>query len=161
MREVDAAKESISGELQSCRETIAVLWEECCDLRSLADRERELNREVKQETPSLRHSVEMVLDISATQLEQASEEDLAFCIGQLEYNATRLRAQMSRLQQMQREERLCCVCLDGAKTVLLLPCRHLCVCENCSTAMDSQRRKLLRICPICRVTVEEMMKVFS
>ena len=78
MREVDAAKESISGELQSCRETIAVLWEECCDLRSLADRERELNREVKQETPSLRHSVEMALDISATQLEQASEEDLAF-----------------------------------------------------------------------------------
>ena len=148
---------------------VADLSEECSYLRSVADRverlESESQCEKKQDAKSLRESVGSALDFTADQIDNASEEDLAHCIGKLEYSITRLRTQVSKLQQMRSKTRddsaLCCVCQDGAKTILLLPCRHLCVCENCSSATDSRRRRLLRSCPICRETVEEMMKVYS
>ena len=139
-------------------------------MRSVADRVERLESESQQNdrkhgTKSVRELADASLDFSPAQIEDASEEDLAYCIGKLEYAVTRLRTQVNKLQQMQRKTRddsaVCCVCQDGAKTVLLLPCRHLCVCEGCSEAVDSRRRRLLRSCPICRETVEEMMKVYS
>ena len=154
---------------ESTQQTVADLSEECCYLRSVADRVERLESESlcekKQEAKSLHELVDSIFDLSDDQIDNASEEDLAYCIGKLEYSVTRLRTQMSKLQQMRSKTRddsaLCCVCQDGAKTVLLLPCRHLCVCENCSSATDSRRRRLLRCCPICRETVEEMMKIYS
>ncbi len=36
----------------------------------------------------------------------------------------------------------CVVCLTERKTIVLLPCRHLCVCGACFTQLDK--------CPVCR-----------
>lgn len=36
----------------------------------------------------------------------------------------------------------CVICLEGALSVVLLPCRHLCVCRVCLDEIDR--------CPICR-----------
>ena len=47
----------------------------------------------------------------------------------------------------------CCICLDGKKSVVLLPCRHLCLCEKCNSPS-------LKKCPICRSTIESRMVVF-
>ena len=41
------------------------------------------------------------------------------------------------------QKRLCVVCLDNEKQVLLRPCRHYCVCEDCS-------KQLRGVCPMCR-----------
>lgn len=41
-----------------------------------------------------------------------------------------------------KEQNVCRVCMDNDNSILLLPCRHLCCCSNCSHA--------LRNCPICR-----------
>ena len=41
----------------------------------------------------------------------------------------------------------CVVCLTDPKSVVLLPCRHLCVCETCLVFLDK--------CPVCRAAFEE------
>lgn len=65
---------------------------------------------------------------------------------------------MDALLRMQRElferNRLavsCVVCLDKQKTILLQPCNHLCLCENCEATMTT--------CPLCRQRIERKVKV--
>lgn len=50
---------------------------------------------------------------------------------------------------------VCCVCLDDPRSVVLFPCRHLCLCEKCS-----QFHKNMKTCPICRVEIAQMFRVF-
>jgi len=40
----------------------------------------------------------------------------------------------------------CVICMDEPSNVLILPCRHLCLCEDCSRSLISNQNK----CPICR-----------
>lgn len=47
----------------------------------------------------------------------------------------------------------CVICQDIKKDTVLLPCRHLCVCEKCSDSID--------LCPLCRKEVIESMTVFT
>lgn len=56
----------------------------------------------------------------------------------------------------ERESRLCVVCQDEPKCIILLPCRHLCLCSACSIAITRRRGG----CPVCRQHVRETMKVF-
>jgi len=44
------------------------------------------------------------------------------------------------------EKRLCVICQEEQKSVLLLPCRHLCCCANCGTQIGHQ-------CPLCRQVI--------
>jgi ankyrin repeat protein len=46
----------------------------------------------------------------------------------------------------------CLVCMRNPADVLLLPCRHLCLCSDCHGGFDSMTK--LR-CPICRTPVVE------
>lgn len=55
------------------------------------------------------------------------------------------------------ENSLCCICRDATKTILLLPCRHLCLCEDCSVALQQRRGP----CPVCREAVRDTLKVFA
>ncbi|KAJ7542726.1 hypothetical protein O6H91_09G009500 [Diphasiastrum complanatum] len=41
-----------------------------------------------------------------------------------------------------KEQRTCRVCQCNDVSILLLPCRHLCLCKDCETRLDA--------CPICR-----------
>jgi hypothetical protein len=45
----------------------------------------------------------------------------------------------------------CVVCLTDPKEVLLLPCRHLCVCYGCFAFVDK--------CPVCRAFFEEYLRI--
>ena len=60
-----------------------------------------------------------------------------------------------RHKEAEEAQKLCCICQDSPKSVLLLPCRHLCVCSGCS-----DRPELLR-CPVCREEIEEKMAVYA
>ena len=51
------------------------------------------------------------------------------------------------------EDDSCCICLDGKKSVVLLPCKHLCLCEKCNTSS-------LKNCPICRNVIETVIVTF-
>lgn len=56
-----------------------------------------------------------------------------------------LRAAEERHSRMVMDDKLCVICSEKNKTVVLLPCCHLCVCEECG--MDDF---LLSKCPMCR-----------
>ena len=48
----------------------------------------------------------------------------------------------------------CCVCLTNQRDVLLLPCKHLCMCSYCSNL------NLFMKCPLCLQEIHEKMCVF-
>ena len=64
-------------------------------------------------------------------------------------------AHLRRRLEQQDTEKACVICLEAPKTVLLLPCSHLCVCSNCS------ERAELETCPLCRNAIETMIKTFA
>jgi DNA segregation ATPase FtsK/SpoIIIE-like protein len=94
----------------------------------------------------------------------------AAALGQLSLSAlnqreTALEAALAAVHTAQRaaqsseaEQRsLCCVCQDAKKTVLLLPCRHLCLCSGCCTRLRSSGG----LCPICRVLITDSLDVYT
>ena len=62
---------------------------------------------------------------------------------------------MRRRLEQQDTEKACVVCMEGNKTVLLLPCKHLCVCSGCSDRVE------LTHCPLCRNAIESKIKTFA
>lgn len=53
---------------------------------------------------------------------------------------------------------LCVVCQERVKCVVLLPCRHLCLCEPCVQALH---RLGQHYCPMCRNFVQSQVVVFT
>jgi len=52
------------------------------------------------------------------------------------------------------DDSLCVVCLEEKKTIVYLPCFHMCTCANCGM------KELLTKCPICRKPIDCKQKVF-
>ena len=52
------------------------------------------------------------------------------------------------------ESKLCVICMEGKKDVLVMPCRHLCLCKACSS------NTALTECPICRTAIVSTIAVF-
>mmetsp|Transcript_29949 Transcript_29949/g.49539 ORF Transcript_29949/g.49539 Transcript_29949/m.49539 type:complete len:140 (-) Transcript_29949:37-456(-) len=48
----------------------------------------------------------------------------------------------------------CVVCQENIKSVLILPCRHLCLCQGCSEVLQ------LKTCPLCREKIESKIQTF-
>ena len=46
-----------------------------------------------------------------------------------------------------RASTLCCVCLSAPKSALLLPCRHLCLCDDCADQACAAASHALRLPP--------------
>ena len=53
------------------------------------------------------------------------------------------------------DEELCVICLDAAKTHLLAPCGHRCVCANCGPSLEGKP------CPVCRERCVMVVKVWD
>ena len=67
-----------------------------------------------------------------------------------------LRRQLLQANEQLSQERdklLCVICLDAPREVLLKPCKHYCLCSNCSNE--------LRDCPICKRRIREMETIYS
>ena len=54
----------------------------------------------------------------------------------------------------EKDKRLCWICQDHVKTIVLLPCQHLYLCKQC---LDHEKWKN---CPICRQDVESTMEIY-
>lgn len=59
------------------------------------------------------------------------------------------------LSNCMEEERYCVICCEQPRSVLLMACRHLCVCASCSMRDELDR------CPLCRETILEKISVFQ
>ncbi|KAK8721116.1 hypothetical protein OTU49_012928, partial [Cherax quadricarinatus] len=64
--------------------------------------------------------------------------------------------QLYRELEQEREDRLCVVCQDQVKCVILLPCRHLCLCDACRSAIITRDNT----CPVCRRPIIQTLRVY-
>lgn len=62
---------------------------------------------------------------------------------------------MSQEIEKQKENRLCVICQEGEKSVVLFPCRHMCLCDACSQHEDLEQ------CPLCRRPIVQRISVYS
>lgn len=57
----------------------------------------------------------------------------------------------------EREKHLCIICYDRPRNIILYPCKHMCICEDCYTTL----RRELQGCPLCRSSIININHVYS
>jgi hypothetical protein len=58
--------------------------------------------------------------------------------------------------EQEQESKLCIVCQDRIKCVIIFPCRHLCLCTECCSIIQREHGS----CPICRQDIRRTMKIY-
>ncbi|GAB1607430.1 uncharacterized protein LOC115227670 [Argonauta hians] len=68
--------------------------------------------------------------------------------------------QLEREIERERDKRKCVVCQDHVKTVLILPCKHMCLCIECANHIVRNAPPDRNVCPLCRTRIQKVMNVF-
>ncbi|XP_022100990.1 E3 ubiquitin-protein ligase RNF26-like [Acanthaster planci] len=71
------------------------------------------------------------------------------------------KASLARQLEEERDRQLCVVCQDNGKNILILPCKHLCVCLECVEEITGQQRRDARKCPLCRQAIRSYLEVYT
>lgn len=51
----------------------------------------------------------------------------------------------------------CVICFGAQKTYACIPCGHRCICNSCF----QNARKMIVKCPICRIKVTQILKIYD
>jgi hypothetical protein len=80
-------------------------------------------------------------------------------------------AEIEKRQQARIGATLCTICKMEQKSVVLMPCRHFCVCGSCAKALQNGgswepadapgRTTNSQPCPICRSDIHEFVSVYT
>ena len=84
--------------------------------------------------------------LAAVNLSVLNAEDLLSLENAVSDFLTRVKISRSSAQSC------CVICRSSPKRVVLLPCRHMCICDACTPPC---------VCPICRCAVESSISVFT
>ena len=73
--------------------------------------------------------------------------------------STRTKRQEREREQAEREQELkgveCVICMSEIRDVIIMPCRHLCLCKMCATNLRVQSNN----CPICRIPFIALLQI--
>ena len=78
---------------------------------------------------------------------------------ELQKQINSLEKDLSKLKETNNtdmKELRCCICQDKQSNILLQPCNHLSLCEDCLKKIKSDHK----FCPLCRKKIKETIKVF-
>jgi len=138
LRQEEMARERLAEEAAELRETAKAQAAEAAALRSDA----ELWQRFTQPRSWIEASsaeLDGLLDAAAPALARLQRE-------------VQQRSRLARMQlHNELEQQLCVVCRDAKKTVLFLPCSHICVCEPCRGRLRPYR------CPMCQEPVQSFV----
>ena len=56
--------------------------------------------------------------------------------------------------EREKDKRLCDICTDNNKNILLMPCKHFCLCKKCLSHENMSK------CPLCRKPIESAIDVY-
>jgi len=70
---------------------------------------------------------------------------------------SRLARNISLIEAQVSAANDCIICMDAAKSAVLLPCGHANLCFECASDVKRQRRK----CPTCQQTIRTVHKIFD
>lgn len=90
-------------------------------------------------------------------LEHEQEESLA------RVRAAKVQRQRVELEKVQREleelheRRLCVVCRENDIQVIIMPCSHACLCQDCGELIQ---RSASALCPMCREPILEVSTIY-
>ena len=96
------------------------------------------------------HDVKEYLLEQIAEKAKGSQEELQ----QLQQANASLQAKLESAQNELRVLTECRICMNAQKSYICIPCRYLCVCEDCAIHVNGGT------CPICRAKVEGVYKVF-
>ena len=62
----------------------------------------------------------------------------------------------------QDPERMCVVCMEREKSVVLMPCKHQCICKECVDQLKriAQIERKKPMCPVCRELIRDTIEPF-
>ena len=88
--------------------------------------------------------------------------DIGDCISMMAHLVLMMMMMMVLQEQLTRQElglakeqRMCVICQEREKSVVLLPCRHLCLCAHCA------QHDHLQQCPLCRRHIAHRISVYA
>mmetsp|Transcript_7441 Transcript_7441/g.13171 ORF Transcript_7441/g.13171 Transcript_7441/m.13171 type:complete len:167 (-) Transcript_7441:39-539(-) len=82
------------------------------------------------------------------------EQDLQAYVSTVRQHKEKLKEKLLKEQLESAAAAVCVVCQENVKSVLILPCRHLCLCQGCSENDE------LRTCPLCRENIKSKIQTF-
>jgi hypothetical protein len=85
--------------------------------------------------------------------EQVVEEVVKNVKVKVDHLASELKTAHAQIED-QEDQLNCTICMDTKRSVLLLPCNHLNLCETCAPVHAAHE------CPTCRTQVSRRVKVF-
>ncbi|KAK4789783.1 hypothetical protein SAY86_017087 [Trapa natans] len=142
------------------RGVIKKLLEKDMEIENINRRNCELGERIKQatiEVQSWQYRAkynESVANVLKTKLQQVISVGAGE--GKEGFGDSELDDAASYIDLKNRHERprglVCKACNLGEARVLLIPCRHLCICKACSG--------LVTVCPVCRLTVTDRLDVY-
>lgn len=136
IREKDLEMEKVNLRNRELEEQVKQLKLEACIWQSKAKHQEAMVK-------SLRKSLQQAVVQGREQSKEGcgdSEADDAES-SHIDPNVEAHRARSLRGSKNTRDQRTCKVCQKNSVSILLLPCRHLCLCRECDNAVDS--------CPLC------------